>query len=95
MRSRDCNPDIPLLWPVRPIAKLFCDAYQLSPHSKLGAIGLFAINCGLLFFSYVLTHDFSNFTQDVLYRLIGEQLPKQVVLLVAGWLAQLLGSVLR
>lgn len=90
MRSPDCNPDISFLWPVRPIAKLFCDAYQLSPHSKLGAIGLFAINCGLLFFSYVLSHDLSNFTQDALYRLIGEQLPKQVVLLIAGWLAQLL-----
>lgn len=89
MWVRECNAGHPFLLPIRPVAKLFCDAYQLTPHSKLWASALFLLNCGLLLGSYVLTHDISNFTQDILYRLIGEQLPKQAVMLAAGWLAQL------
>jgi hypothetical protein len=92
VRPEDCDAKHPLLWPIRPIAKLFCDAYQLSPYSKLGAFGLFLLNCGLLFGSYVFTHELSNLTQDLLYKVIGEQLPKQAVLIAAGWLAQLIVS---
>ena len=92
MRPGDCDAKHPLLLPIRPIAKLFCDAYQLSPYSRLGAFGLFLLNCGLLFGSYILTHGLSNVTQDLLYKVIGEQLPKEAVLIAAGWFAQLIVS---
>jgi hypothetical protein len=68
---------------------MFCDAYRLSRRSKTGAIGLFFVNCGLLIGGYILTHGFSNLTQDLLFKIIGEQIPRQFVTFAAGGLAQL------
>jgi hypothetical protein len=92
LRLPDCNPDHLLLRPIRPVAKLFCDAVHVSKYSKFSALSLFMSSCALLFATYRLTQGFETTLQDVVHRIFLDQLPRKIAEAAAGWISHLITS---
>ena len=92
MALRECNTDSPIFFPVRPIAKLFCEVWRLLPYSRYTSIVLFAICCILLFISYVLTRHVAEYAQELVLGTIEDRLKRKVAITLGGWAIQLFVS---
>jgi hypothetical protein len=89
---RECNAEHPLFFPIRPIAKSFCEVWRLIPFSRFSSAILFLICCLLLFISYVLTKHVTEYAQDLVFGTIEDRFKRKMVLTLGGWAIQLLVS---
>jgi hypothetical protein len=92
VRLPECDPERLLLWPVRAVARLFCDAVHVAKYSRFSALSLFMSSCALLFVTYRVTHGFQDVLQDFVHRIFLDQLPRKVAVAIAGWVSQLISS---
>lgn len=92
MRLSSCDPEHPLLWPVRPIARTLCDALGLVKHCRFCAINMFLLSGILLFLSYEVSHEFGDVIRYAVHNVLEDAIPRQILTLITSWLTQIIIS---
>lgn len=89
LKALRCNAETPLAWPVRPVARMLCDALGASKSSLTCGALLFVLSAALLWLSNYLSQFLEDKVSEVIRAAFQDKISKQVAALAAAGLTNL------